>query len=108
MATMPSPPGRFSTTTDWPHLACSLSANSRAPISTPPPGPSVTMSRTGRFGQVSAAACPVQNAGSRAIAASADNAHLALEFVVIGVLPPFGEAYIAKGSPENALFARDL
>ena len=56
MATMPSPPGRFSTTTDWPQRADSLSANSRAPISTPLPGPSVTMNRTGRFGHASAAA----------------------------------------------------
>ena len=38
-----------------PTSADSLSANSRAPMSTPLPGPSVTMRRTGRVGQASAA-----------------------------------------------------
>ena len=33
-----SPPGLFSTTTGWPHLADSLSANTRAVMSTPEPG----------------------------------------------------------------------
>ena len=66
MATMPSPPGRFSTTTGWPQRADSLSANSRAPISTPLPGPSVTMNRTGRFGQVCAAAPETQMSGRSA------------------------------------------
>ena len=55
MATMPSPPGRFSTTTGWPHFADSLSAISRAPISTPLPGPSGRMSFTARVGQFCAA-----------------------------------------------------
>src|SRR5689334_15674334 len=41
--------------TGWPHLVDSLSANSRAPMSTPLPGPSVTMKWTGRVGQFSAA-----------------------------------------------------
>jgi hypothetical protein len=55
MATMPSPPGRFSTTTGWPHFADSLSAMSRALISTPLPGPSGRMSFTARVGQLCAA-----------------------------------------------------
>ena len=40
MATKPSPPGRFSTTTGWPHFAASFSAIRRAPMSAPEPGPS--------------------------------------------------------------------
>ena len=67
IATMPSPPGRFSTTTGWPHFADSLSAISRAPISTPLPGPSGRMSFTDRVGQFCAVA-------GRADSASADSA----------------------------------
>src|SRR5579871_918048 len=48
---MASPPGRFSTTTGLPQRAVSRSANSRAPISAPLPGPSGTMKRTLRWGQ---------------------------------------------------------
>src|SRR4051812_41079901 len=51
MAMMLSPPGLFSTTTGWPHLACSFSASSRAPISAPAPGPNGTMNFTARVGQ---------------------------------------------------------
>ena len=51
MATKPSPPGRFSTTTGWPHFAASFSAISRAPMSAPEPGPSGRMIFTGRCGQ---------------------------------------------------------
>ena len=51
MAMMPSPPGLFSMTTGCPHLACSFSANSRAPISAPAPGPNGTMNFTARVGQ---------------------------------------------------------
>ena len=55
MATRLLPPGRFSTTTGWPQiLAWSLSANSRAPMSAPAPGPNGTMNLTGRVGQVCA------------------------------------------------------
>ena len=51
-ATTPSPPGRFSITTDWPHFAASRSPSSRAVMSTPAPGPSGgEMNRTGRCGQ---------------------------------------------------------
>src|SRR5450756_936679 len=53
---MASPPGRFSTTTVWPHFAVSLSANSRAVISTPEPGPSGMMNLTTRCGQAGACA----------------------------------------------------
>src|SRR5687767_14769733 len=48
---MASPPGLFSTTTGLPHFAASLSAISRAVMSTPEPGPSGTMKRTERVGQ---------------------------------------------------------
>src|SRR5207344_181441 len=71
MATMPSPPGRFSTTTGWPHFAESLSANSRAPMSTPLPGPSVMMNLTGRLGQASAAALGCDNNGDTRKSAAA-------------------------------------
>ena len=54
MATIPSPPGRFSTTTGWPQRALSRSASSRAPISTPDPGPSGSRNFTVRCGQL----CP--------------------------------------------------
>src|SRR5450759_5745205 len=52
MATNPSPPGRFSTTTGLPQRAVNRSANSLAAISTPDPGPSGTMNLTVRCGQV--------------------------------------------------------
>src|SRR5215472_8867375 len=54
MATRPSPPGRFSTTIGWPQRLLNRSAISRVPISTPLPGPSVTMNLTARCGQVCA------------------------------------------------------
>src|SRR5262249_39585172 len=54
MATIPSPPGRFSTTTGWPQRAFSRSANRRAPMSTPAPAPSGSRNLTGRSGQVGA------------------------------------------------------
>src|ERR1039458_7116770 len=47
-----SPPGRFSTITVGPHLADSLSANTRAVMSTPEPGPSGITNLTGCCGQV--------------------------------------------------------
>src|SRR6185295_4392566 len=53
-ATTPSPPGRFSITTDWPQRADSLSASRRAVMSTPEPGPSGRMNLTGRCGQLGA------------------------------------------------------
>src|SRR5476651_2537417 len=49
-----SPPGLFSTTTGWPHLADSLSANTRAVMSTPEPGPSGITNLTGCCGHVCA------------------------------------------------------
>src|SRR5436305_10191500 len=55
IATKPSPPGRFSTTTAWPHFAASFSEISRAPISAPAPGPSGRITRTVRVGQFCAA-----------------------------------------------------
>ena len=51
IATIASPPGLFSTTTGLPHFCDSLSAISRAPMSTPEPGPSGTMKRALRCGQ---------------------------------------------------------
>src|SRR5215475_10880192 len=54
MATRPSPPGRFSTTTGWPQRLLNRSPIIRVPISTPLPGPSVTMNLTARCGQVCA------------------------------------------------------
>ena len=53
---MLSPPGLFSITTGWPHFWVSFSANTRAPMSAPAPGPNGTMNFTGRVGQVSAPA----------------------------------------------------
>src|SRR5713226_4100763 len=55
MATRPSPPGRFSTTTGWPQRLLNRSAIRRVPISIPLPGPSVTMNLTVRCGHVCAA-----------------------------------------------------
>jgi hypothetical protein len=43
IAMMPSPPGRFSMTTGWPHFLAKRSAASRPPMSAPLPGPSDTM-----------------------------------------------------------------
>src|SRR5262245_9026604 len=57
MATMPSPPGRFSITTAWPQSFCSLSAKSRAVRSTPEPGPRGRMNLTVRSGQACAGFC---------------------------------------------------
>src|SRR6266545_5511092 len=54
MATIPSPPGRFSTTTGLFQRAASLSANSRAPMSVPLPGPSGKINLTVRWGQLCA------------------------------------------------------
>src|SRR5262245_42163588 len=54
MATRPSPPGRFSTTTGWPQRLLNRSPIIRVPISTPLPGPSVTMNFTAPCGQVCA------------------------------------------------------
>src|SRR6185312_9384116 len=67
MAMKLSPPGLFSTTTDWPHFCESLSANSRAVISTPEPGPSGTMKRTGRVGQLCAEAGAASAIAAKAI-----------------------------------------
>src|SRR5688500_4417641 len=65
MATMLSPPGLFSTTTGWPHLAGSRSANSRAPMSAPAPGPNGTMNLTVLVGQFCAVADSVGPMKSR-------------------------------------------
>ena len=84
MASMPSPPGRFSTTTGWPHFCDSLSANMRAPMSTPLPAPSVTMKRTGRVGQASAAAAGLASSGLSASAAvSAPKIIVRSEIVIV-------------------------
>ena len=50
IATRPSPPGRFSTTTDLPQRAVKRSANSRAVMSVALAGPNGNMSRTVRVG----------------------------------------------------------
>src|SRR5674476_1248600 len=52
IAVKASPPGRFSTITVCPQLADSLSANTRAVMSTPEPGPSGITNLTRRCGQV--------------------------------------------------------
>lgn len=87
---MPSPPGRFSTTTGCLQRVDNLSASSRAEILTPLPAPSVTINRTGRFGQVSAAAhCADMNSGSISDAATiAADGHFAFKEIIIGVLRP--------------------
>src|SRR3954465_6111188 len=56
MAMTPSPPGRFSTTTGWPHIFVRRWAYRRAPISAPELGPSETMKCTGFCGHDCAAA----------------------------------------------------
>ena len=54
IAMMPSPPGWFSTTTGLPQRAERRSANSRAMMSVPLPGPSGRISFTGRVGHACA------------------------------------------------------
>src|SRR5262245_33415670 len=54
MAITASAPGRFSTTTGWPHCFDSRSASIRPVRSAPAPGPSGTMNLTGRFGHACA------------------------------------------------------
>ena len=72
MATMLSPPGRFSITTGWPQIFCSRSANSRPPMSAPAPGPNGTMNFTVRVGQ--ACACDgVANGRAAATQAAREN-----------------------------------
>ena len=66
MATMPSPPGRFSTTTGWFQTFGRRSASSRMPISVPLPGPSVRISLTGRCGQL----CAYPGAAANTLTAS--------------------------------------
>ena len=56
IATMPSPPGRFSITTGLPHRSASRSAKMRAVMSTPLPGPRGTIKRTCRCGHDGAGA----------------------------------------------------
>ena len=70
IATIPSPPGRFSTTTGWPQRAESLSAIRRAPMSAPEPGPSVRINLTVRCGQVCAATGAIENASASSDAAA--------------------------------------
>src|SRR6266571_7513204 len=53
---MPPAPARFSTITDWPHLAVSLLATVRAVMSVPPPGENGTMKVTGLAGKACASA----------------------------------------------------
>src|SRR5262249_5865130 len=49
--TVPPPPGRFSTTTDWPSASPILSATARATIEVLPPGANETTSVIGRLGK---------------------------------------------------------
>src|SRR6476661_1998465 len=129
MASMPSPPGRFSTTIGWPHFCDSLSANMRAPMSTPLPAPSVTMKRTGRVGQASAAAAGLASSGLSASAAvSAPKIMVRSEIVIVFLHVPAGRsvrrpfpgemnpqarlahpwpADDAAFSPENAVFGTE-
>ena len=58
MATVPAPPGLFSTKTDWPKPLVSSAATERATISLVPPGAKGTKNRTGLVGQVLACALP--------------------------------------------------
>src|SRR5262245_45633967 len=96
MATMPSPPGRFSTTTGWPHFAESLSANKRAPMSTPLPGPSVMMNLTGRLGQASAAALGCDSDGNSRKSAAARIENAQTDFALLLMDPPgAGRPFVA-------------
>jgi len=52
---MPPPPGRFSTTNDWPSWPCSAWASVRLRMSEAPAGGDVETKRTGRVGHC---ACP--------------------------------------------------
>src|SRR5882672_11293948 len=47
---MPFAPGRFSTSTCWPHVSCMRAASARLMMSVPPPGVYGTMMRTGLDG----------------------------------------------------------
>src|SRR5476651_1802414 len=82
-----SPPGRFSTTTGWPHFCDSLSANTRAVISTPEPGPSGMMNLTERCGQTGA--CAIVNVDDKANATAKPAA--AIENLRRGMKSPGGE-----------------
>src|SRR3954453_20950651 len=68
MATMPSPPARFSTTTGWPHFFERASPTKRAVMSTPEPGPSETMNLTVRSGQAEAGAAAANSETAAKIA----------------------------------------
>src|SRR5687767_7003472 len=65
MASTASAPGRFSTTTGWPHCLESRSASMRPVMSAPEPGPSDRTNLTGRCGQDCAAAIPEERARAR-------------------------------------------
>src|SRR5262245_30711022 len=70
---MASPPGLFSTITDWPHRLESRSAIKRAPRSAPEPGPSGHMSFTVRCGQpCEAAGVIIASAATTAMTARQD------------------------------------
>ena len=58
MATVPAPPGLFSTNTDWPKDLVNSAATERATISLVPPGAKGTKNRTGLVGQLLACARP--------------------------------------------------
>ena len=67
-ATVPVPPGRFSTITGWPRIAPIGSAMMRASVSAVPPGASGTMMRSGRAGcQACARAGPAASAAARSV-----------------------------------------
>src|SRR5215469_9483876 len=78
MATRPSAPGLFSITTGFPQRAGSRSASRRAPMSTPEPGPSVTMNLTGRCGQAGACAPDGETDQARATASAAQRSIFAI------------------------------
>ena len=88
IATMPSPPGWFSTTTGWPHFFASRSANSREPMSTPDPGPSGTMNLTVRVGQLCACAGALNMSTHKVKAAAETRAKF---FIVITASSQAGE-----------------
>src|SRR5580704_722902 len=73
-ATTPPAPGRFSTTTDWPHCRETTSASVRARISTPPPAAYGTKICTGLDGNGDCADA-TQHAIDNAIAEAAIRNH---------------------------------
>ena len=82
---VPLAPATFSTTTDWPHSAASLSASVRVSLSALPPGATGTMMRTGLFGKLSAEARAAGACRARAESRGSSSARSADGVRIMGV-----------------------